>query len=129
MPNGLTRYVRSKNELNLSKILQEAEKFQRRVPNSIKNFEAQYVTNMDQTSREIASIYAEAYHIKEKRQLKEVYLEDFNKVTHGYMAQYALTAAGTLMPQVFLCMQETKGDFGSRVRKTVQALYNGLEAV
>lgn len=37
------------------------------------------------------------------------------------MIQYASTVVGTLMLQIFLCMQETKENFGPRVCKIVQA--------
>ena len=47
-----------------------------------------------------------------------------NKATPSYTAQYASTTAGTLLPQVFLCMQKTKRDFAARVCKTVQVLIN-----
>jgi len=40
----------------------------------------------------------------------------------SYTAQYAVTATGNLLPRVFLCMQEPKGEFGPRVKQQVTLL-------
>lgn len=45
--------------------------------------------------------------------------KDMNKVTHSYTAQYAVTLSGKLLPTVFVCLQESTGSFGPRVKKIV----------
>lgn len=42
-----------------------------------------------------------------------------NKVTHSDTAQYALTLSGKVLPYVFVFLQESTGEFGPRVQKTV----------
>jgi len=42
-----------------------------------------------------------------------------NKVTHSYTAQYGLTLSGKVLPHVFVCLQEPTGNFGPRVKKSV----------
>lgn len=42
-----------------------------------------------------------------------------NKVTHSFTAQYSVTLSGKLLPLVFICLQETTGSFGPRVKKSV----------
>lgn len=42
-----------------------------------------------------------------------------NKITHSYTAQYAITMSGKLLPYVFICLQETTGVFGPKVKKAV----------
>jgi len=117
----VTRYLKSKNALDLPTILKEAEKFQKRITKKILNFHPDFVINTDQTGCE--------YRVDVRRTLAEkgqkmidVFLGDFNKVTHGYTAQYAITASGKLLPKMFLYMQEPKGVFGPRVSVTVEEL-------
>jgi len=45
-----------------------------------------------------------------------------NRTTHSYTAQYAITLSGELIPQVFVCLQESTGNFGPRVQKSVDEL-------
>lgn len=107
--------------MDLSVILKEAEKFQKRIATQISNFHPDFVINTDQTGCE--------YRVDVHRTLAnkgdktvEVFLGDFNKITHSYTAQYSITASGKLLPKVFLCMQEPKGIFGPRVSATIEEL-------
>ncbi|KAK1131848.1 hypothetical protein K0M31_015998 [Melipona bicolor] len=106
----------------------DAEKLQGSVSNSIKNFETQYVISTDRTGCEYRFNIRRSLSYNGEKAVED-YLEDFNKVTHNYTAQYALTAAGIILPQVSLCMQGAKGDFGHRVPKTVKALTNQCKNV
>ncbi|KYN27979.1 hypothetical protein ALC57_02615, partial [Trachymyrmex cornetzi] len=91
--------------ISLERILKKAEKFQKRIARQIFKFNRDYVINTDQTGCE--------YRVNVQRFLStKVFLGDFNKITHSYTAQYAITASGKLLPKVFLCMQEPKELFG-----------------
>lgn len=117
----VTRYIKSKKALDISLIMNEAESFQKRVSKLILNYDPNFVINTDQTGCEYRSeICRTLSHRGEK--VTEVFLGDFNKVTHSYTAQYAITAAGTILPKVFLCMQEAKGEFGPRINESVNSL-------
>lgn len=77
----VTRYFKSRHALEVSTILQEAEKFQKRIAKKIPNFHPDFVINTDQTGSE--------YRVDVRRTLAnrgdktiEVFLGDFNKVTH-----------------------------------------------
>jgi len=117
----ITRYLKSKHALNLSTILKEAEKFQKRLAKKIAYFPLDYVINTDQTGCEYRVDVRRTLTTKGQK-IVDVFLGDFNKVTHSYTAQYALTASGKLLPKVFLCMQEPKGIFGPHVSNTVEKL-------
>ena len=48
--------------------------------------------------------------------------QNLDKTTHSYTVQYSLTAAGTLLPHVFICTQETGSKFGPWFTKTIEKL-------
>jgi len=48
--------------------------------------------------------------------------QHLHRTTHSYTAQYAITLSGELIPQVFVCLQESTGNFGPRVQKSVDEL-------
>jgi len=117
----VTRYIKSKNVLDISNILKEAEKFQKRIARQILKFDRDYVINTDQTGCEYRVDVRRILSTKGEKST-EVFLGDFNKITHSYTAQYAITASGKLLPKVFLCMQEPKGVFGPRVSAAIDKL-------
>lgn len=117
----VTRYLKSKHALDLPTILKEAEKFQKRIAKRISNFHPDFVINTDQTGCEYR-VDVRRTLAKKGDKIIDVFLGDFNKVTHSYTAQYAITASGKLLPKVFLCMQEPKGIFGPRVSVTIEEL-------
>ncbi|XP_032685212.1 uncharacterized protein LOC116850716 [Odontomachus brunneus] len=51
--------------------------------------------------------------------MTEIAVQQLNKLTHSYTAQYAMTLSGKLLPKVFICLQEVTGKFGPRVQKEV----------
>lgn len=54
---------------------------------------------------------------------------DSNKLTHSHTGQYAITVSGRLLPKVFWCLQEPKGEFGPRDGQTVQKLSDEFSTV
>ncbi|XP_067214157.1 uncharacterized protein [Linepithema humile] len=117
----VTRYIKSKNALNIPNILKKAEKFQKRIARQIFKFDRDYVINTDQTGCEYRVDVRRILSTKGEKSTK-VFLGDFNKITHSYTAQYAIIASGKLLPKVFLCMQEPKGMFGPRVLAAIDKL-------
>ncbi|KYN22474.1 hypothetical protein ALC57_05125, partial [Trachymyrmex cornetzi] len=117
----VTRYIKSINALDTDTIISEATKFQKRISKIITKFDLNFVINTDQTGCEYRSDVRRSLSGKGEK-LTEVFIGDFNKVTHSYTAQYAVTATGKLLPRVFLCMQEPKGQFGPRVKRQVTLL-------
>jgi len=108
--------------LDISNILKETEKFQKRIARQILKFDRDYVINTDQTGCEYRVDVRRILSTKGEKST-EVFLGDFNKITHSYTAQYAITASGKLLPKVFLCMQEPKGVFGPRVSAVIGMLW------
>ena len=117
----VTRYIKSRNALDLPTILRIAEEFQKTTSTIIPNFNPDFVLNTDQSSCEYRmNIQRVLSHKREK--MTEVFLGDVNKVTHSYTVQYTISASGKLLPKVFFCLQEAKGTFGPRVATTAQNL-------
>lgn len=51
------------------------------------------------------------------------------RTTHSYAAQHAISFRGEIILQVFVCLQESTGNFGPRVQKSVNKLetkYRGI---
>ncbi|KMQ88678.1 pogo transposable element with krab domain [Lasius niger] len=115
----VTRYIKSRNALDIPTILSEAEKFQKRIAKQIVKFQKDFVINTGQTGCEYRADVRRILSNKGEK-TTEVFLGDFNKLTHSYTAQYAITASGKVLPKIFLCMQEPKGTFGPRVSATIK---------
>lgn len=49
-----------------------------------------------------------------------------SKCTHSYTAQYTVSLDGSLLPKVFLCLQESKDEFGPMVKVRVERLAEEL---
>ena len=117
----VTKLVSSKEVYSMEEILNAADRFQKQTAALIPHFDKNFVINTDQTGC--------SYRCDVKRTLTNtgersvlVAVGDVNKVTHSYTAQYSITAAGRLLPKVFLCLQEPGGKFGPRVSETVNVL-------
>lgn len=89
----VTRFVKSKNCLSMEKIMEEANKFQNFMTESIKEFDKDFVINTDQTGCQYRADVQRTLSIRGEK-TTEVYIGDFNKVTHSYTAQYTITASG-----------------------------------
>jgi len=98
-----------------------SNKFQNFMTENIKEFDKNFVINTDQTGCQYRADVQRTLPIRGEK-TTEVYIGDFNKVTHSYTAQYTITASGKLLPKVFLCMQEAKGCFGPVVSERVRKL-------
>ena len=59
-------------------------------------------------------------HTSEKK--VELCIDDLNKITYSYTAQYSLTKSGILLDKVFVCLQESGDTFGVRVIEEVDEL-------
>lgn len=117
----VTRFIKSKNAMNKEEIARNARTFQKSTAKIIKSFDPHFVINTDQTGCEFQIPINRTLSYRGEKST-EVFLGNFSKVTHSYTAQYCITAAGELLPKVFLCLQEVSGSFGPRVQVTVDNL-------
>ena len=117
----VTRFIKSTEKKSPEEILINAKTFQNECLEKIASMDLNYVFNTDQKGCEYHTDFKQTL---DHRGIKsvEVFLGDANKVTHSYTVQYTVTASGKLLPKVFLCLQEAKGDFGPLVKKRVDAL-------
>lgn len=112
----ITRFVSSSEHVSFEEILETAEKFRMQTKAIMSNFNLDFVINTDQTgcqyqipyNRSLAAQGSKTVLVKKK---------SLHDITHSYTAQYSLTASGKLLPIVFLCMQEPKGNLVLLLKK------------
>jgi hypothetical protein len=112
----VTKYVSSKDNAAFDETVRSAHLFQKQTVAVIPTYNPDYVINTDQTGCE--------YRIKIRRTLSsegekttQVLVQDLNKITHSYTAQYDITASRKLLPRVFICLQERSAAFGQVCEK------------
>jgi len=114
----VTKYVSKKERSTFEELSDIAAKYQQQTSNIITNFDPDYVINTDQTGCEYKISSNRTLTHKDEK-MTEIAVQQLNKLTHSYTAQYALTLSGKLLPKVFICLQEVTGKFGPRVQKEV----------
>ena len=116
----ITRYVAKGEVTSMENILEAANKFQNTVKALYKNYPEDLVLNTDQIGCQYQSTIARTLSIRGVKSVP-VKTGNINKITHSYTAQYTLTTSGKLVPRVFVCLQETKNEFGPIVQKRVDS--------
>lgn len=117
----VTKFVSKNDVATLEDTVKAAENFQQLTRKIIPNFPLDFVINTDQTGCQYQMVFKRSLEFQGSKTVF-VKKQNLNKITHSYTAQYTITASGKLLPYVFLCMQETNGTFGVRVKKTVEKL-------
>ena len=105
-----------------------ATKFQAQTCAIIERSNPDYVINTDQTGCEYRTPIKRTLSFKGEKSTI-VGVQNINKITHSYTAQYSITLSGKLLPQVFVCLQETAPTFGPRVQVQVDALIKKFKNV
>ncbi|XP_025832862.1 uncharacterized protein LOC108734939 [Agrilus planipennis] len=115
----ITRFVSEKETYSIETILASAETFRLQTKQLISNFNSDFIINTDQTGCQYQSHFNRTLTDKGS---KTVFanVQDMNKLSHTYTAQYSITLSGKLLPQVFICLQEPTGDFGPRIKQHVE---------
>jgi hypothetical protein len=117
----ITKFVSRNNVATLEETVAATERYQQQTRVLMENYSHNFVINTDQSSCQYQMVFN---CLLDYQGAKTVLVKKQNlaKTTHSYTLQYTLTASGTLLPFVFLCMQETGNIFGSQVSKTVENL-------
>lgn len=116
---AVTRYIKPSEHKSVIDVKQKAEQFQKECFKDISNFDLRFVLNTDQMGCEYRSNIKRTLDHRGTKSV-ELYIGDLNKVTHSYTVMYTISASGTLLPKVFICLQEPGGQFGPRVAVDVQ---------
>lgn len=111
--------------LTKEEIIQAAEAFKLRLAETASQYENKFVINTDQTGCEFHIMPNRTYSWKGERMTMSS-AKNVSKTTHSYTAQYTVTLDKTLVPKVFICMQEPNGVFGPRVQVDVDELVSKL---
>ena len=117
----VTKFISRNDVASLEDTVAAAENFQKQTRVLMPKFLLRFVINTDQSGCQYEIVYNRSLNFKGAKTVL-VQKKNLNKMTHSYTVQYSVTAAGTLLPTVFLCMQETGHNFGPRVAKTVEQL-------
>lgn len=117
----VARFVSCKEVATAEEIQRAADNFKLQLAEVVPKFEKRWVLNTDQTGCEFQIITNRTYsHQGERTTL--VSTKNPSKCTHSYTAQYTVSLDGSVLPKVFLCMQETKDKFGPIVKTRVDKL-------
>lgn len=109
-------------------VKQKAEDFQKDCFAAINNFDLKYVLKTDQMGCEYRSNIKRTLDHRGAKSV-ELYIGDLNKVTHSYTVMYTISANGTLLPKVFICLQEPGGEFGPRIAVDVERYEDDFQNV
>ncbi|XP_071574627.1 uncharacterized protein [Temnothorax nylanderi] len=117
----ITKYVSERETVSLEETLAAAEIFRIQARALIPHFDKDFVINTDQTGCQYQSTFNRSL-AKQGSKTVLVKKHNINKITHSYTAQYAMTLSGKLLPLVFVCLQESTGNFGPRVQERVDEM-------
>lgn len=117
----ITKFIGKTDISTMEDVLKAATNFQKETNVLIPRFSKDFVINTDQTGCQYNATYNRSL---DRRGAKDVHVrkENLSKISHSYTAQYSVAASGTLLPNVFLCLQEPGNKFGPRVSKEVETL-------
>lgn len=124
----ITKLIKPTERKSADDLGKSAKEFQKDCAEIIPKYDPDHVINTDQTGCEYRVNINRTLDSKGAKMIR-AYIGDLNKVSHSYTAQYAMTAAGTLLPQVFICLQESKDTFGPRVQKEIDQLVTNYKNV
>lgn len=119
------RFVSCKEVATREQILNSAKIFKIQLAAVVPNFDKRFILNTDQTGCQFQIISNRTYSHRGERQTFVSTLNPY-KTTHSYTGQYTVALDGTLLPKVFLCMQESGDEFGPVVRTRIEKLSNEL---
>lgn len=118
----ITSCVSEEESVTLEEMLAAANEFRPQTRAIIPKFDKDFIINTDQTGCQYQSRYDRTLAGKNSKTVS-VQRRDLNTITDdSYTAQYAITMSGKLVPLVFLCLQESMGEFSRGVQKTVNKL-------
>jgi len=115
----ITKLVSRREATNADSILTSAGNFQTETKELAKLYPPERVINSDQAGFLIdLNSNRTLSHIGEKLTMASV-ISPTNASTHSYTCQYVISLAGTIVGNVFLCLQEKTGRMGDRVKKNL----------
>jgi len=114
-----TRRTTVHDTATLEELMAAVANFRRQVRLLAPNFEKNLIINTDQTGCQYQTVIDRTLDDIGKKEIL-VAVQNMNKVTHSYTAQYSLVMAGALLPFVFVCLQEPKGQFGPLVQEQIR---------
>lgn len=117
----VNKYISRPMRLNEAQIEANKQAFIREYSRLSRFFHRRQIWNIDQTGVE--------YESSNQRTLARIgtkvvrqRIDSLNKNTHSYTGQPILSRDGRLLGKLLLCTQESTGEFGPRVQKTVDEL-------
>lgn len=110
------REVKSEQE-----ILMSAQKFQAEIRSISNNYDPDHVFNTDQCGFSYEITFQRTYTKKGEKTVYGFAQSPKNLSTHSYTVQYLINMEGKVVGNVFVCLQETGGKLGPKVKNDVES--------
>lgn len=117
----ITRLVSKREIRDETQIQAAAKSFQEDIINTSASYDPDQVFNTDQCGFQYEITSARTYTFKGEKQVFGYAQSPKNLCTHSYTVQYIISMAGFIKGNVFVCLQESTGKLGPRVKQEVEA--------
>lgn len=101
----IQKFVKRSSVKDMDKILEDAAKFRQEVNAMIPLYEPGNIWNTDQTGFKYEIVSNRTLTSKGERKTLGTSYSPKNKATHSYTVQYVVSYDGSIIPQVYVCLQ------------------------
>lgn len=101
----IQKLVKRSSVKDLDQILAQSSRFQQYINSMIPSFEPNNIWNTDQTGFKYEILPNRTLTWKGERKSLATAYSPKNKVTHSYTVQYIIAYDGSILPQVYICLQ------------------------
>ena len=113
----VTHLVNRHEVTNMDQILKKAEQFKKQVKSRMPEYKPHLIINTDQCGFNYELVSGRTLTQKGVKKVFGYAKSPKNLVTHSYTVQFTISAAGTIVGNVFVCLQETSGRLGPKVEE------------
>ncbi|XP_035708085.1 uncharacterized protein LOC118435775 isoform X1 [Folsomia candida] len=113
------KLVKRSTVKEMDQILQQTENFRHHIQPLLNIYEKENIWNTDQTGFKYEILSNRTLTWKGERTTIGTAFSPKNKVTHSYTVQYIIAYNGSILPQVYVCLQEIGGTFGPVVQRSI----------
>lgn len=101
-----------------NKVVEDVNAFRNRFKGDIRGHGKNNVFNTDQSGFNLELLTERTLDFKGTKKVMAT-IKSKNSATHSYTAQFLISATGELIKPLFIILQETNGEFGERVQRTM----------
>ncbi|CAG7825959.1 unnamed protein product [Allacma fusca] len=117
----IQRVVSKREVIERSQLLANSELYRNAIKKEVDRFSEKYIWSTDQTGVEYEMIGARTLSFRGERMTYGFGYSPKNAATHSYTVQPIISMAGDIVGNFYVCLQETGGKMGPRIK---QSLFN-----